>query len=53
LTRRSNKSQYKKLAHLKGGIQRRNYYRDELKKLNEEIKKKQEEEVNDEKKIKS
>lgn len=45
LTKKSVRSHYKKVAGLKGGIQRRNYFFEELKKLKEEVKDKQEEEV--------
>ena len=43
MTKRTVKKHYKKVADLKGGIQRRNYFFEELEKLREEVRKKQEE----------
>lgn len=44
MTKRAVKKHYKKAnPNLKGGIQRRNYYYEELEKLKEKIRKEQEE----------
>jgi len=48
LTKRSIKKHYKKVAGLKGGLQRKDYFFEELEKLREEIRKKQEKEKENE-----
>lgn len=45
MTKRSVKNYYKKTTNLKGGLQKRDYFFEELKKLKEKIKEKQEEEI--------